>query len=103
MTLKYVLDRLKAIIEVNPYGMGAEDQEAVSRAIEALSQEPKWIPCEERLPEDDQVVLCTTDFGKVDEMAFYTDRGRGFFVQYGNTYSIDEILAWMPLPKPYRR
>lgn len=53
-----------------------------------------WIPCEERLPEDGQSVLCTD--GKYAYLVEYdADLDAGFG-------DMDDIIAWQPLPEPYR-
>ena len=85
------------------------DAETVQRCIEVLSNEPTidaelhWIPCSERLPEDDTevVVSCTDDSG--DSEFSYTTTGwhfKGMWV-VGNERSYF-VRAWMPLPEPYR-
>lgn len=63
----------------------------------------QWIPVTERLPEDDwhRVLFLTTARG---EIAF------GFFAT-GKFYSDDgcvayddgDIVAWIPLPEPYKK
>lgn len=52
---------------------------------------PKWIPCEERLPEPTQKVLVTGINGCV-----YTSRIVHGEFEYGGN-----VIAWMPLPGPY--
>ena len=69
---------------------------------EYLEQIPKWIPCSERMPEDDTevIVSCTDDSG--DSEFSYTTTGwhfKGMWV-VGNERSYF-VRAWMPLPKPY--
>lgn len=71
---------------------------------ELPSAEPDWIPCNEKLPEDSYDVLFCTD---QKEMFI------GCCYQYLNgEYDIDDyeggiwegnVIAWMPLPEPYRR
>ena len=59
-----------------------------------------WIPVSERLPEKDVEVLATTEWGEVT-IAMYcvTD----WLIHEGDTNAeTDEIVAWMPLPKPYK-
>lgn len=85
-------------------------REAV-KAIKALpSAEPKhgeWIPCSERLPEDDALVLVSY----VDPRENAGDIWIGWH-EMENVWYIDgeersqergnEVLAWMPLPEPYK-
>ena len=76
---------------------------------------PTWFPCSERLPDDDTVVLVAMDsksrfawedqrfieFGKIDK-----ERGWLWLNESGADYWADDwndnIIAWMPLPQPYR-
>ena len=59
-----------------------------------------WIPCSERLPEDEKEVLVTL-FGDLLEI--------GWFDLNDNNWRTDEfdcdegtVIAWMPLPKPWK-
>ena len=77
--------------------------QAIDEIIKLLSAEPKWIPCSERLPSAERegqvrgFYLTTNERGQVSVKAFeFTDA----YVEYGWNSDL-EILAWMPLPKPY--
>lgn len=59
----------------------------------------RWIPVSERLPEEEYEVLVTTSWHDVC-IAWYDD-GK-WRAEYINEYDDDEILAWMPLPMPWR-
>ena len=59
---------------------------------------PKWIPCSERLPEENTNVIACFSNGTVTELAFYNGEFHGLF-----SYTTKVIVAWMPLPKPYKK
>ena len=88
-----------------------------------IEPEPKWIPCSERLPDEDGdylVLYCThskykpyaydvisfaNDLYQIDEYDFNDKKGqKGWFYcdhEYG--YCEDNsVYAWMPLPEPCR-
>lgn len=50
------------------------------------------------LPDDGQEVLITTKYGYIALTTFYTDMGC-YFEQFEDA---DDVLAWMPLPEPYK-
>ncbi len=67
-----------------------------------IEPEPHWIPCSERLPEDEKRVLCTVQSGEHFNIVtcIYIQRTRRWLPEaHGNH---DNVLAWMPLPEPYR-
>lgn len=68
---------------------------------ELLEQEPKaeWIPVSERLPEDYIHVLCQFYLGGMGEC--YLAHG-AFHVVGGLVMTCNEVVAWMPLPQPYK-
>ena len=69
--------------------------EAIDMAIKALEQ-TRWIPCSERLPISPKFCLVTTDGsnGDVVDIALYMSDG---------WHKASEVLAWKPLPEPYRK
>ena len=71
-----------------------------------IEPEHRWIPCSERLPDDDELMLVNyidNREGAADiwigwhemENVWYID-GVAHSREYGN-----EVIAWMPLPEPY--
>ena len=87
----------------NPTGENLENEggdvhlQALDMAIEALSMDrpQEWIPVSERLPIPPTFCLVTTDgnHGDVIDIALYMSDG---------WHKASEVLAWMPLPKPYK-
>lgn len=57
-------------------------------------QQTRWIPCSERLPQDEQKVLVTTRSGKfIDVTTSIYHHASAYWEHY--------VIAWMPLPEPY--
>lgn len=79
-------------------------QEAALEAYMDMSNElekHQWIPVSERLPEDGQPVIITTD----DEA--FKDHPVGSCIyqngRFQTNYKYDiKMIAWMPLPTPYK-
>ena len=84
----------------------------VIETISELEQEPHWIPCSERLPEEDhwlggsgrqfsdKVLVSVFNSADKDEWvdASYTIDG-----EWALELSRDsKVIAWQPLPSPYR-
>ena len=95
------------------------------KPTEKEKQEPKWIPVkwheitdEERkendypkewacyldsiMPYDGQKILITTKGGYVELDECYSDDGQTFSLDSGYDW-VDDVVAWMPLPKPYEQ
>lgn len=83
--------------------------------IDTVKEQPKvgeWIPCSERLPEEDEMsdyydtVNVTLDDGRVVN-GCYRNRDEKWWVddEDGEKYSTNatgHVIAWMPLPNPYK-
>ena len=50
------------------------------------------------LPDDGQEVLITDSMGNVELDTFYSDDG----CYFENNCDADEVIAWQPLPQPYK-
>lgn len=70
---------------------------------------PHWIPCSERLPEEDGQYLITVKYKHVNDN--YEDvyaehgewyEGRWDMFCFGHCGEVEDIIAWMPLPKPWK-
>ena len=77
-----------------------ENNEALDVAIKALKKEPHWIPVTERLPKEDGNYLVSGKWGSgkesVGDCEFSVEDG------YFQTAWNFDVLAWMPLPEPYK-
>lgn len=56
-------------------------------------EQPHWIPCSEKLPEEDGVYLVT----RLKEI--YVDIARYWNGEWSSEWP---VIAWMPLPVPYK-
>ena len=67
--------------------------------------EMQWIPVSERLPEVGRSILFTSDQGFVAEGEYKGFRFHRVWHQYRFSATLwdDEVIAWMPLPEPWRR
>ena len=82
------------------------DYHGVIMAIKALPSvipKDRWIPCDEKMPENDATVLATVDIPsgapKVLEMSYYNGRW------YRNDMLVSPwwvVIAWRQMPKPYK-
>lgn len=94
MNNQRAIDRLTKHLE---WGWSEETVDAIGMGIHAL-KETQWIPCSERLPEDNTDVIVCFYSGTVTEMRYW---GNGIFQGiYEHTTKV--IVAWMPLPEPYK-
>ena len=60
-----------------------------------IAQESRWIPCSERLPDNDESVLISNSHGVTK--AWWNGR---FWTSIA-VKKYKTVTAWMPMPKPY--
>lgn len=68
-------------------------------------QEPKgeWIPVSERLPEDETEVLVCSNLNNIAVcIGSRSTEIKGAFIWYTSSWMFGEVVAWQPLPKPYK-
>ena len=76
-------------------------------------QQMKWILCSERLPEEPkenpvfdgkclEVYLVTTKYGSSDQDKAYPFRAFWNGINFTDGCRILDVIAWMPLPEPYK-
>ena len=85
-----------------------EDTGLTPEEIERLKEQHRWIPVEERLPEEDVIVLVTVSgfyshftFSNTIELGNLCSDGSWFIEGYPD-WDNPEVTAWMPLPEPYQ-
>lgn len=111
--------------KLNELEGSAEYTKGVTDAFNALfdlptiEAEPRWIPCSERLPEEDtDVLICyrykqdegDTSNIKIDITSYGTvclgGRAIQFLKEWREPFAFFhlnyEVIAWMPLPEPYK-
>ena len=112
-------DRVRVTEYVESNYVDCVDIESLKMAIEALRQpEQQWIPCSERIPEEDVEVLIAYRYKEGEGDTNHTDID---ITTYGQMYFGGnkvgnykhwrqpfeyfecnyEVVAWMPLPEPY--
>lgn len=98
------ISRVDAIDAIKTSRYLVDAMEKIIR-LPSAEPEPQWIPVSERLPENDKRVLATTAWGDVTiaERIYPPINDTCWFIQDGNTNAtIDDVVAWMPLPEPYK-
>lgn len=91
------VDQYGDSIDADPYF------NAVETAIESLN-ETRWIPVSERLPKARESVILSTKEWTGEGCYWETTKHHVIWKGYrwNATYWDDEVIAWKPLPKPYR-
>lgn len=75
-------------------------QNDIDALMQLPSAEPQWIPCSERLPEENQICIVTDEtMRNTYEYRFCKET---YDEDQGWTYLKHRIIAWMPLPQPYK-
>lgn len=78
-------------------------------ALPYAQPEQRWIPCSERLPEESGQYLITVKYKPVDGYEdIYAEHGewngeKWDMFCFGHCGEVENIIAWMPLPEPYRK
>ena len=95
---------------VNSSYVDCVDIEALRMAIKAL-EEPHWIPCNEKLPKEEDFYLVTLYHEGVDRYycssALFLFKScnypgmRNFWVPHDDEYDM-AVVAWRPLPEPWK-
>ena len=93
-----IQDAARVLKETNCYGTMDIAKNVI---LKALDEQPRWIATSERLPEKDTYVLATTRWEEITIAEMYSEND--WFIHEGATnVETDEIIAWMPMPEPYK-
>lgn len=91
--------------------------EAINKAIEIVNQLAQefnngWIPCSERLPENEDEVLCWYEYRIMQgtcEGEMKQTYGIGYYFNHFKRWGGEvncgrdcKVIAWQPLPQPYK-
>lgn len=77
---------------------------AIVNGEPTIQPEQRWIPCNERLPEEDGEYLVTlkSDYMHYTTKAWFFVKYKIWNKQYDEGGYEARITAWMPTPEPYR-
>ena len=63
----------------------------------------EWIPVSERLPkEETDVLICNKDGEMEVSRGSYSTELEGEFIWYTSGWIFGKVIAWQPLPEPYK-
>jgi hypothetical protein len=68
----------------------------IVEALPSAQPEQRWIPCSEMLPETCMSVMTCSDSGEIYINSYNPKSPTGWAIGHW------EVIAWMPLPKPYQ-
>ena len=94
------IEQEKMIVESlsSLYPLHKHEEDAIRVVLDAI---PHWIPCSERLPEEERFYLVTLEdkCGAETTIRFFRiENGERHWSVWGN----ETITAWMPKPEPYK-
>lgn len=105
-----MMTREEAINRVQGYltdYLPIEDIDELEEIIQALEQEPKWIPCSDRLSNKSGKYLCTFGGTNLTGIDSYTTESYAKTIfdvveECDIGWQSKNVIAWMPLPIPYK-
>ena len=81
-----------------------EPFEIAKRAVHKVAEEynDDWIPCNERLPEENQKVILQDIYGNITIETMKINNGTNGFSDGNWWSSANNYIAWQPSPEPYK-
>ena len=86
----------------------AKDKSEAHRMLIQLPSAQRWIPCSERMPEEDGQYLITVKYKHVNDSYedIYAEHGEFYYGRwdmfcFGHCGEVEDILAWCELPEPW--
>ena len=101
----------KAVFDYDMFGIGMITLECMDELMAMIADRPQgeWIPCSERLPNENGDYLVTLENGVVKILGYSTTQRttypKGFYhIEDGFSWRQvqNPVVAWMPLPKPWK-
>ena len=112
--IKHIIDKAEPC-DIDPLSVKTfEEQKERLKAVKDYPIEPKWIPCEERLPKEHGMYLTTHLRGHITierygvhhdgdrHMIGWGDTDLGEWPNYTHHHPMNKVIAWMPLPPSYK-
>lgn len=95
-----MIDEKKIINDIKQWSKEREIKWTTESVISLLESAPKiggWIPCSERVPEENEEVICCFKSGVVKALVLFNCKFHGKVYAYEKS----DIIAWQPLPEAY--
>lgn len=90
-------------VEHRWWNLGLTRASEILKQLPSAQPEQSWIPVSERLPGEDKKVLCSCRANIIEILercddVWFEDIGTGYL----KGYPMGFVLAWMPLPEPWK-
>lgn len=98
-----LISRESAIVRVSKVIWDDLVAHDVKEVLKDLPSAQRWIPCSERLPDCEGEYLVTWGTINVRSMCvLHYDQWGDWTDEYDNVMDGSNVVAWMPLPEPYK-
>lgn len=109
-----MIDEKKLILHLNDWMLQESylrqlknPADTISECIKAVEEQPRiggWIPCSERLPEADGEYICTQEVCNLSNGKIISKTVELIEFRQGKWMRAKhlKVIAWQPLPEPYK-